>query len=181
MENPSVVKYYNTPLSRFFFLSHLPILTAAFTITSGPVLELGAGFGSTFALHGLCGATKRKLVTVENDKIWLSAFGYYRREWHEFKHAESFLDLPEYRESWGLAFVDHGILGERGLALAELRDVPVVVAHDTCHESLNYTNDGVPQPLSSFKFRFDHKWQGPQTSVLSNTIDVYKMFKEMGL
>jgi len=89
--------------------------------------------------------------------------------------------LPEYSEKWGLAFVDHGILGQRGIALAELKDVPIIVAHDTCHNILNYYNEGLPDPLNLFKYKFDFQWQGPQTSAMSNSVDVVKVFKEMGL
>jgi hypothetical protein len=180
MGNP-YVRYYTTSFSTFGYLSHLPIISAACLVTIGPVLELGAGFGSTFALHGICGVSKRKIVTVESDGNWLAQFQYYKRPWHDFRYVTSFIDLPEYQEKWGLAFVDHGILGERGLALAAVKDVPIVVAHDTCHEQLNYTNKGVPQPLRGFRYRFDYQWFGPQTSVLSNTIDVFNQFKELGL
>lgn len=175
------MRYYTASFSSFGYLSHLPIITAACMVSTGPVLELGAGFGSTFSLHGICGVSKRKILTIESDKHWLAQFNYYKRPWHDFKHVTSFVGLPEYKEEWGLAFVDHGILGERGLALAAVKDVPIVVAHDTCHEQLNYTNEGVLQPLSSFKYRFDYQWFGPQTSVLSNTIDVFTKFRELGL
>jgi len=169
-------------LKGFSFLSHVPVLTAACTITTGPVLELGAGFGSTFALHGICGVTGRDILTLEHDKTWLTAFGYYMRSWHKFKHVKSFVGLPEYTDrEWGMAFVDHGIFGERGLALAEVRHIPIIVCHDTCYELLNYTNDGFPQVLDSFKYRFDHQWQGPQTSILSDTVDIVSIFKEFGL
>lgn len=146
-----------------------------------PVLELGAGFASSYALHGICSVTKRKIVTLESDKVWLSRFSLYQRPWHQFKYVTDFIDLPEYKEKWGMAFVDHGILGQRGLALAAVKDIPIIVAHDTCHEELNYTNKGVPQVLDSFKYRWDYKWQGPQTSVFSNSIDVTKLFRGLEL
>lgn len=180
MEDKLVVKYYNAPLSVFGFLSHLPLLTAACTISTGSVLELGAGFGSTFMLHGICASAKRKIVTIENDKNWIAAFNFYKRPWHEFKLVSSFVGLPEYSQNWGLAFVDHGILGERGIALASVHHVPIVVCHDTCHEDLNYFYDNI-YPLRTFKYRFDFHWQGPMTSVLSDTVNVNEIFKEMGL
>ena len=181
MEDRLVVKYYNAPLSQFGFLSHTPVLTATCLITTGPVLELGAGFGSTLILHGICGTQKRRLLTIENDKTWMGAFNFYKRTWHKFKLVDSFINLPEYKEEWGLAFVDHGILGQRGIALEAVKDIPIVVAHDTCHEKLNYDNYSDISPLTFFKYRFDYWWQGPQTSVLSNSINVFEIFKELGL
>lgn len=181
MQDLSIVQYYNAPLSQFGFLSHVPVLTAACMTSTGPVLELGTGFGSTLVLHGICGVQKREILSLESDKTWLGAFNFYRRSWHIFKHVESFVNLPEYNDEWGLAFVDHGILNQRGLSLAALKNVPVVVAHDTCHERLNYHTDECPKPLGMFRYRFDYQWQGPKTSVLSNTVNVERIFKELGL
>lgn len=182
MDRGKNVVYYNVNVSAFYFLSHMPILTAAGMITAGPILEIGAGFGSTLALHGMCGVMNRDILTLESSKTWMSWFSLYKRKWHKFKHVESFIDIPEYHErEWGMAFLDHGILGERGLALSGISHIPVVVAHDTDREDLNYTNENVPPVLDSFKYRYDHQWIGPQTSVLSNTVDVVSIFREFKL
>jgi len=171
------VIYRFVSMSSFGFLSHMPIVTAACTVTTGPIIELGSGFGSTFALHGMCAKDKRQVLTLESDEVWLGSFWVYGRTWHRIKHTPSFIDLPDYTDQeWGLAIVDHGILGERGIALKGLSHVPVIVAHDTDFEALNYTNDGVPQILDSFKYRYNFKFTMPQTSVLSNTIDVEDLF-----
>lgn len=175
------IVYRNVSFSEFGFLSWIPVVIAACKATEGPILELGGGYGSSLALHGVCAAEKREILTLENDKTWVSFLQMYGRKWHKFKHVAHFIDLAEYKRDWGLALVDHGILGERGPALNSLAHVPIVVAHDTCHEALNYTNDGLPQVLDSFKYRHDHRWMGPKTSVLSNFIDVDKLFKEMEL
>src|SRR5574337_856173 len=45
---------------------------------------------------------------VESDSEWLHRFLNYGRPWHELRKVDSYLDLPEYREPWGMAFVDHG-------------------------------------------------------------------------
>lgn len=66
--------------------SHLPALLAAVGASTGPVLELGVGHFSTPALHALCGAMGRKLVSVESDLKWLKEFDdkYRNPETHEF-------------------------------------------------------------------------------------------------
>ena len=87
------------------YLSHLPLLAAAMTIASGPALELGAGLGSTFLLHGLCGVSGWELLTIESDAGWMQKFQNYERTWHRFKRVENFLELPEYRRGWGIVFV----------------------------------------------------------------------------
>lgn len=159
------------------YLSHLPMLAAAMNVTSGPVLELGTGLGSTYLLHGLCGATGRKLVSLESDGEWLHRFLNYGRPWHELRKVDSYLDLPEYREPWGMAFVDHGLYQERGHSVLQLRHVPLIVVHDTCYPWLY----GYTESLAQYRYRWDWKVNGPQTTVISDTQDVRQIFARMGL
>lgn len=152
----------------------MPVLAAAMNLTAGPVLELGAGFGSTLMLHGMCGSQRRALTTLESDPAWLMMFKNYGRTWHRFRLVESFLDVPEYAQPWGFAFVDHGISEQRGASVRALRNVPVIVAHDTCFAHLY---DYEPT-LSEFRYRWNYKVAGPMTSVVSNQIDVGRVFAE---
>jgi len=154
------------------YFSHLPVLSAATTITTGPVLEMGAGLGSTLMLHGMCGASGRKLHTVESDQEWMYKFQPFGRDWHTFKHVATFESLPEYKEPWDLAFVDHGISEQRGYSVNMLKDVSIVVVHDTCHPHLY----GYEPILSEFSFRWDLKVRGPQTTIVSNSVDVAEVF-----
>lgn len=159
------------------YLSHLPILSAAMSMTTGPVLELGAGLGSTYLLHGLCGSAKRQLTTIESDEAWLRRFSKYGRPWHIFRKVEDYLDLPEYGQEWGLAFVDHGLYRQRGLSVRRLAHVPVVVVHDTCFPWLyDYTG-----PIEEYRYRWDYRVDGPQTTVLSNTRDIRQELGGMAL
>ena len=160
------------------YLSHLPILSAAVSITQGPVLELGAGLGSTLLLHGLCGASKRKLVTLESDKEWLGKFLNFGRSWHEFRFVEDFLDIPEYKKEWGLVFIDHGIALQRGISLKKLENSSVIVCHDTCHFFL-YEYE--PTLSNNFRSHWDYQIMGPRTTVVSNIFNVAKKFAEFGL
>jgi len=159
------------------YFSHIPLLSAAMTITSGPVLELGAGLGSTLLLHGLCGSLNRKLTTIESDKTWLNQFINYGRSWHQIKYVKDFVLLEEYSMDWGLVFIDHGIAKQRGYSLKLLEDNPVIICHDTCHFWL-YNYEPI---LSSFKYRFDYKINGPRTTAVSNSVDVAYEFSKLGL
>jgi hypothetical protein len=146
-------------------------------ITSGPVLELGAGLGSTYLLHGLCGVASRKLLTLDSNQDWLLRFINYGRPWHKFNMVESYLDLPEYKENWGLAFVDHGIYEQRGYSITQLKHVPVIVVHDTCHPWLYGYNDA----LDEYCYRWDYWVNGPQTTVISNIRDIRQEFARLSL
>lgn len=159
------------------YFSHIPLLSATMMITSGPVLELGAGLGSTLLLHGLCGSMNRKLVTIESDKSWLYQFINYGRSWHQIRYTEDFISLREYSMNWGLVFIDHGIALQRGLSLEKLKNSPVIICHDTCHHWLyNYE-----PTLSNFRYRFDYKISGPRTTVVSNSVDVAYELSKFGL
>jgi hypothetical protein len=166
------------------FCSHVSLLAGAITITSGPVLELGAGYGSTPLLHGLCGSLKRSLTTIESNKEWALKFLNYGRTWHNFRQVVDFIDLPEYSQKWGLVFVDHGISEQRGHSVEKLKNADMLVVHDTCFHFLYHYEP----TLSEFKYRWDWKLDNrdgqeyfPQTTVVSNIIDVAKKFAEMCL
>ena len=146
-------------------------------MTSGPVLELGSGLGSTLLLHGLCGSAGRKLTTLETDATWIMRFTNYGRDWHRIKLIESFVTLSEYEENWGLAFIDHGISGQRAVSITALKHIPIIVVHDTCHPWLY----GYAEAFKKFRYIWDWKVSGPQTSVLSDIIDVRRIFGSMGL
>lgn len=159
------------------YFSHIPLLVAATTVTTGPVLELGAGLGSTLALHGMCGAYDRELVTLESDEKWLAMFTKYGRPWHKLRLVTDFTTLPEYNLQWGLAFVDHGIAEQRSISVSKLKDVPIIVIHDTCHPRLYGYDDVLPE----FKHLWNYRIVLPQTTVVSNSIDVASIFSRMAL
>ncbi len=160
----------------FNYVSHLPILAAAFRASRGAVLELGAGIGSTLALHGLCGASGRRLVTLESDAGWVGRFQSYAREWHEIRKVDGFIDLPEYGQDWGMAFIDHGSCIHRGDSALALKHVPLVVIHDS---ELPWMY-GYEKALEEFRYRWDYTVQGPYTTVLSMT-STLKFFDKYGL
>lgn len=159
------------------FSSHSTLLTAAFMVTTGAVLELGSGLGSTPLLHGLCGSNYRELITIESDKTWFDKLSPYHRSWHKFRLVDSFVDLPEYKETWGLVFVDHGIPEQRGRSIESLLNVPMIVIHDTCYPQLY----GYEYAFRKFKYKWVLSLYPPQTTVISNSLNVHKIFTEFRL
>jgi hypothetical protein len=159
------------------YFSHIPLLSAAMTITSGPVLELGAGLGSTLLLHGLCGSMNRNLVTIESDESWLKQFIVYSRSWHRFRFVKDFADILEYNQKWGLVFIDHGISKQRGISLERLKESNIIICHDTCYFWLY---DYEPT-LSNFKYRFDYRIAYPKTTIVSNFVNVIDVFEKFNL
>jgi hypothetical protein len=93
------------------FATHQPVLYEAATRVSKPVIEFGAGEGSTRMLHEICAERGLELVTLDSDAEWLDR---YRTELttptHSFRLVEDWnaeIDEAEQRD-WGLIFIDQG-------------------------------------------------------------------------
>lgn len=155
------------------YATHLPILLKAVEETTGPVLELGAGDSSTAALHKLCAAQGRLLVTVDNSAEYIEKFTHLMTDDHKFEHlvdpAETVWLMPS-NLRWGVVFVDHAPGETRGKAIERARDnADYIVVHDT--ETLGY---GVEDLLASFKYRVDFRKSRPWTTVASMTKEIWK-------
>lgn len=151
--------------------THRPVLCEAVLRTSGPILELGAGSGSTYALHAASKIMKRRLLTLEGNAEWAKRFLYLRSELHEIEHDPGWkrCDDPDFRQSrWSLAFVDHAPAERRIDDIAWLASrADVVVIHDTEDPTYRYE---LVFPL--FKHVNNHSAYPQWTSVLSNVVDV---------
>lgn len=150
------------------YSTHKEILTRSVVETSGPVLELGAGFGSTELLHDLC--KDRFLVTVDNDVSWLNKFASFETEKHVFQFLEDPAKTEWLDKDWSVVFVDHAPGETRLNALLRARNKSdFIVVHDT--EDLGY---GLEDVLSSFKFRRDFRTSRPWTTVVSMSREIWK-------
>lgn len=115
--------------------SHLPLLTAACTATTGPILECGAGLYSTPVLHALCAPTGRLLVTAESDATWLNRFASYVTPWHRLERVvwDGFGEPGIF----DVVLIDHGQAPRMPVArIAMLSGTPecIYVFHDSeCH------------------------------------------------
>lgn len=150
--------------------THLYPLTAALLrAPPGPILELGCGYWSTPALHGLCRVQGRQLLTADVDAGWLERFRVLECESHKLVHVTaSWDDLDLESQLWSLALVDHSPGERRPRDIERLRDhAGLVLAHDS--ETPTYGYDAV-FPL--YKFRKDYDVVRPWTTILSNSIDV---------
>lgn len=119
--------------------SHLPAVLACFAVTEGPVLELGVGHCSTPALHALCGAALRPLVSVEQDRDWHDLFkGKYESPSHQFLCREYDDAVPFLcARQWCVALIDNSPGGERRKRDFEalIQCCEFVVVHDYWKEN----------------------------------------------
>lgn len=164
--------------------THLPYLRKAVEETTGPVLELGCGEGSTPMLHELVAQRGRDLVSVDNNEEWIAKFVYLTLSSgqivgdrtappavaggsHIFFHDPD--PAREVRGPWSVAFVDHAPGHTRVNAVERLRNVAdYIVVHDT--EESGY---GVWDTLQSFKHKKHFRRSRPWTSVVSETREIF--------
>lgn len=98
----------------------------------GPLLELGAGDGST---AWIADHWPGNILTLDSDAVFVERFAHLRSRRHRIEHAPTW-DVPEIDRPWGgrwsIALVDHAP-GERRVTeikrLAEICDI--IIIHDS--------------------------------------------------
>jgi len=146
--------------------SHLPVLTRAFTLSKGDVLELGTGVYSTTILKWLCELDGRTLHSYENSLRWFRKMAKNPVQCQKLNFVIDW-DKIDIERKWGLAFVDHSSNKRRWLEIKRLaKFAEYIVIHDTNPEYRREYRYYRIWPL--FKYRYDFKKYSSHTSVVSN-------------
>ena len=119
------------------YATHQPFLWHYLKKTKKPILELGAGFGSTPLLHLFSQVNSVPLTTIDHDWVWLGRFRNYRSELHELIYSdveengwESYLDSIPAKE-WGVVLIDQGSWQSRKDTARFLKEkADYIVIHD---------------------------------------------------
>ena len=146
--------------------SHIPVLVRALQITTGPVLEVGAGMMSTPLLHTMCADQGRKLVSYDNDNRYVDLLRKFRNADHEITLVTDWEEIDEKIKSidWGIAFIDHKPEGRRNEEIKKLaNNAEFIIVHDSNDPAYHYE-----KIYSLFKYRFDYTKPQQHTMVLSN-------------
>lgn len=159
--------------------SHVCILAAAVSRTTGPVLELGCGDASTPLLRYLC--WNRRLVSADSDAEWLAKYSGYAGPngagSHVFVHVggEHWLDQDwdsmrgADSVGWGCVFIDCAPGEVRGeLCERFRRSARFIVAHDSEKDYAAGGNYGYEHVIKNFKFSSEFRRWRPYTLVLSD-------------
>lgn len=110
--------------------SHWPALFAAVRCTDGPIVEFGAGWGSTPLLAVIRG--DRYVLTVETDMAWARKFRDLTSAGHDIEIVgDAARSMAFAREHWSVALVD-SLPDEQRPELAEriAKTADVVIVHD---------------------------------------------------
>jgi hypothetical protein len=106
------------------WMTHLPALFSALLTTTGPVLEIGAGNGSTPMLRAFCVAAEREFYSLEGNHDWALACDSH------FDPSYESLDRMA-KQQWGVVFVDHAPEEYRVRVANLFKDsAEIIVIHD---------------------------------------------------
>ena len=150
--------------------THLPILMKIIGITDGAVLELGMGMWSSPYLHWACFEKKRELVSCEANLEYLRMFKWFSHNDYHKMIAIKDWDKAPIERPWDVVLVDHDDI-RRSIEIKRLANyAKYIIVHDTDPKAaLGYE---YPKIWPLFKYRYDYTKVSPNTSVLSNLVDL---------
>lgn len=112
--------------------THQPVLFEMIRRTQGGILELGAGDYSTRQIHEV--AKGRKILTTDNDPVWLNRYSDIATDTHKFLLLNSKAIKQFYiddTENWSVVFVDNDTWLNRVPAIMKYRNTAeYVIVHD---------------------------------------------------
>jgi len=151
--------------------SHLPVLIKLVEITDGNILELGSGIFSTPYLHWACLPTKRQLTSYDHSPQYSDYLKQYEDpEFHEVIHVDDYDDAM-IEKHWDIAFFDHAPEARRKVDIARLANLAkYLVIHDSDPKTDGHYRYSEIYPL--FKYRYDYTAVSPNTTILSNFVDL---------
>jgi hypothetical protein len=115
------------------YSTHQLVLLDVLKRTSKSILEFGAGDYSTSQIHNVC--KDRKIVTVDDSKVWLDKYSKLETKNHKFVFIENEEELQTFfardKVNWGLVFVDNGTWKSRILVINRYKNIAdYIIVHD---------------------------------------------------
>ena len=181
--NDLVYQYVSLPLDSTKGSISVPLAVAAL-LTTGDILEIGAGEFSTPVVHNICSHHKRNCVSVDKDKKQLNKFIHYNKTlFHTIQYANDLITYTSDDQIWGLVSIDHTLSAYRYKnAIYFAASAQIVVLHDaeaTNEKYFNYEKHNV-QGYYRYVCKFSlirnekHK-QYTSTLIMSNYIELYSL------
>lgn len=142
--------------------NHRNLLWPALELTSHfslPVLELGAGMGSTKYLREYCKDAGLEFVSYDSNMEYANQNNsLFVANW----------DTIPWRREWGVVLVDHAPGEHRKFALQRLHHAKIVIAHDT--EPAADHGYQMRDELKKYKFMVDWETEGAWATAVSDHI-----------
>lgn len=156
------------------YSSHIPFIVDTLFKTEGDVLELGTGVTSTPIFHHICTYNKRNIVSFENDLTFYNIMKQFENQYHKINYVDNW-DSIDIERPWAFSFVDHSPAERRIIDIARLAPHSfVILVHDTEGRLDKKYHYSTIYPLFKYVYTFNYK--RPNTTALSNFIDVKELF-----
>jgi len=133
-----------------------------------PVLELGAGDGSTLLLREYCKDEGLEFVSYDFNKKFADEF--------ESIHVENWDTIP-WRRSWGVVLCDESPGENRKISLSRLHHAQIICAHDT--EKVGAGDYQMRPEIEKYKYYCDWETSGAWATAMSDHIDVRQFAEAM--
>lgn len=156
--------------------NHRPLLFLALENTTGNVLELGMGDGSTPYLHEYCLLKNRQLESYDNNVEYCGKFNGLESTQHSIMLIKKWSNIK--LGNYGVALIDHAPAEQRHIDAIKLKDkADIIIVHDAEHEGFDYDVYHIDKIAKEFKYRKDLVIQqhAAKTVMFSNKIDVSKL------
>lgn len=155
--------------------NHRDMLFQALEATTGTIIELGMGNGSTQQLHDYCKDKNRQLFSYEYDFEWFKKFKNLKSDIHDLIWIENWDAVNEHHFQCDVLFVDHSPGERRKTDIALFANkAKIIIAHDTEPSADHGYQMSTCWPL--FKYKIDYVSNGAWTTAVSNYIDVNEIF-----
>lgn len=156
------------------YCSYLPLLVKALEKVEGDVLELGAGIYSTFFLHWMCLDQGRQLHSYDNDKRYYDIIKACEADFHKVHYVTDWSAI-DIERPWGIVLADHAPAIRRKEDVRRLANfAQCIILHDSQGRAKKHYHYEEIIPL--FRYRCGYDKALPQTTVVSNFIDVRKWY-----
>lgn len=154
--------------------NHRICLYPALQATSGEVVEMGCGSGSTPYLREYCQDKKRMLFSYENNFEWWRKMADYHGQGHHVIHVVDWDEVAKNHLHPSVVLIDHAP-GERRQIDVKLfaSKASIIIMHDT--EPAADHGYQMRQHRKLFKWWADYQSPGAWASMASNFVDVTAM------
>lgn len=151
--------------------NHRYLLWDALKLTSGEVVEMGCGDGSTPFLRDFCKETGRMLYSYENNLEWWGKMSKFADDGHKVIHVQDWDVVSQAHVHPSVVLIDHAP-GER--RKVDLRLFAHKASIIVCHDSEPAADHGyqMREILDTFRYKRDHKSEGAWASIASNFLEV---------
>lgn len=149
--------------------NHRHLLWLALEATTGDVVEMGMGQGSTPFLHQYCKDAGRKLFSYDNNLEWSSNFESYAWTGHSITHLVDWDTVSVKHPTPSVVLIDHAPGERRKIDIPLFADkAKIIVCHDT--EPAADHGYQMRAELAKFKYIKEHQSPGAWASMVSNFI-----------